>query len=134
MGTVRFVVLNKGSSLPHPPPASAALTGTHLPPRPRARPPRASIAARSEVPALPTDSGRVIYRDTGKEHRQGGDRPQPAGWEQCFCCPVEYSTPLVMLNGKSKMGCSDFPSGTQAQGQSRWKPHAAPFTPVPRSG
>lgn len=73
MGTFHFIVLNKGSSLPCPPPASAALTGTHLPPRPRARPPRASIAAGSEVPALPRDSGRVIYRDTGKEHRQGGE-------------------------------------------------------------
>lgn len=105
MGTFNFTVLNKGTSLARPPPASAGLTGTHLPPRPRARPPRAPIATRSEVSALPRDSGRMVYREKGRKHHQEGDRPQPAGWERCFCCLVEYSTPLVMLNGKSKTGC-----------------------------
>lgn len=88
------------------------------------------MTARSEVPALPRASGAVIYRDTGREHRQEGDRAQPAGWERRFCCPVEYSTSLVMLSSKSKVGCSDFPSGTQAQCHSQWEPHTAPFSPA----
>lgn len=123
VGTFHFIACKKRSSLPRSPPAPAGLIGTHLLPRPRARPPRASITS-------PRDSGTVIYRDTGREHRQGGDRPQPASWERRFCCPVEYSTSLVMLNGKSRVGCSDFPSGPQAQCHAQWEPHAAPFTPA----
>lgn len=83
----------------------------------------------------------MIYRDTGREHLRGGGRPRPTSWERCFRCPVEYSALSAMLKGKasssysplapgSKVGCSDFPAGTQARCHLQWGPVPCTLHPL----